>query len=413
MAASLPVSPLAPAMQPELPPIAGCELGSIAAGLRYSGRPDLTCFRFAPGTTVAGVQTTSTTAGAPVIWNARHLPGGQARALVVNAGNANVFTGKRGEDDVAATAAVAAELVGCDPAEVFAASTGVIGELLPVAKLTAALPQAMAAVKADGWAEAAAGILTTDTFEKRATASVTIGGVQVTINGIAKGSGMIAPNMATMLAYVVTDAALPADVLRALLPGINDRTFNCVTVDGDMSTSDMCLLFATGQAKGQPAITSADDPMLTDFRAALEDVLRTLSILIARDGEGATKLITVDVTGAETQDSARAIALSIANSPLVKTAIAGEDANWGRIVMAVGKSGVAVKRERLGVRFGGVTIAADGGLSPDYREADIIPHMKGQEIDIEVSLGLGDASARIWTCDLTHGYIDINADYRS
>jgi len=271
----------------------------------------------------------------------------------------------------------------------------------------------MAAVKADGWAEAAAGILTTDTFEKRATATVAIGDAQVTINGISKGSGMIAPNMATMLAYVVTDAALPADVLRALLPGISDRTFNCVTVDGDMSTSDMCLLFATGKAEGQPAITSADDPALAAFRAALEDVLRSLSILIARDGEGATKLITVDVTGAETESSARAIALAIANSPLVKTAIAGEDANWGRIVMAVGKSGQPVKRERLGVRFGGITIAADGGLSPDYREADIIPHMKGQEIDIEVSLGMGDASARIWTCDLTHGYIDINADYRS
>ncbi len=330
-----------------------------------------------------------------------------------DAGNGNVFSGERGEDDGAATAAVAAELVGCDPAEVFAASTGVIGELLPVAKLTAALPKAMAAVKADGWAEAAAGILTTDTFEKRATATVAIGDAQVTINGISKGSGMIAPNMATMLAYVVTDAALPADVLRALLPGISDRTFNCVTVDGDMSTSDMCLLFATGKAEGQPTITSADDPALAAFRAALEDVLRSLSILIARDGEGATKLITVDVTGAETESSARAIALAIANSPLVKTAIAGEDANWGRIVMAVGKSGQPVKRERLGVRFGGITIAADGGLSPDYREADIIPHMKGQEIDIEVSLGMGDASARIWTCDLTHGYIDINADYRS
>ena len=413
MAAALPVSPLAPKSQPDLPPIDGCELGSISAGLRYKGRPDLTFFRFAPGTTVAGVQTTSTTAGAPVVWNARHLGKGQARALVVNAGNANVFTGVKGEADVEATAQAAAELVGCNADEVLAASTGVIGELLPVAKLTAALPQAMASISADGWAGAAAGILTTDTFEKRATATVKIGGASVTINGIAKGSGMIAPNMATMLAYVVTDAALPASVLQALLPGITDRTFNCVTVDGDMSTSDMCLLFATGKAAGQPAISSADDPALADFRVALEDVLRELSILIARDGEGATKLVTVDVTGATSAASARTIALCIANSPLVKTAIAGEDANWGRVVMAIGKSGEPVERARLGVRFGGVTIAENGGLSPDYREADIIPHMKGQEIHIEVELGIGDGTARIWTCDLTHGYIDINADYRS
>ena len=409
----LPVSPLAPESQPDLPPIAGCRCGSIAAGLRYKGRNDLTMLAFAPGTTVAGVQTTSTTAGAPITWNAKRLPGGSARAVIVNAGNANVFNGEQGDRDVAATAAAVGEALGCAAEEVLVASTGVIGEPLPVDRLTAAVPGLVDHLREDGWAEVAAGILTTDTFEKRATATVEIDGAPVTINGIAKGSGMIAPNMATMLAYVATDAALPAGVLQELLGPVADRTFNCVTVDSDMSTSDMCLLFATGMGARHKAVESADDPALAAFAAALEDVLRDLAIQIARDGEGAQKLITIDVAGAEDDCAARTVAMAIGNSPLVKTAIAGEDANWGRIVMAVGKSGEKAERNRLGVRVGGITIARDGGRDPDYREEQIDAHMKGREIHIEVDLGLGAGRARVWTCDLTHGYIDINAVYRS
>lgn len=409
----IPVSPLAPEKQPDLPPIAGCSAGSIAAGLRYKNRADLTVFTFAEGTTVAGVQTTSTTCGAPVTWNAKWLPGGAARAVIINAGNANVFNGVQGEKDVEATAAAVADALGCSAGEVLVASTGVIGQLMPIDKLVAAVPKAIANARPDGWAEAAAGILTTDTFEKRATATADIGGATVTINGIAKGSGMIAPNMATMLSYVVTDATLPASVMQELLPPIADRTFNSVTVDGDMSTSDMCLLFATGQGPAHPPVTNATDPALDDFRQALEAVLRDLAIQIARDGEGAQKLITIDVTGAENDRAARVVALAIGNSPLVKTAIAGEDANWGRIVMAIGKSGEKAERNRIAVRVGGVTIARDGGPDPDYREAMITNHMKGRDIRIEVDLGLGSGASRVWTCDLTHGYIDINADYRS
>ncbi|WP_417519115.1 bifunctional glutamate N-acetyltransferase/amino-acid acetyltransferase ArgJ [Minwuia sp.] len=409
----LPVSPLAPESQPDLPAIAGCKVGAVAGGLRYKGRHDMTLFRFAPGTTVAGVQTTSTTCGAPVTWNAKRLPGGTARAVIINSGNANVFTGRQGDEDVAATAAAVAEAIGCAAEEVLVASTGVIGERLPIEKLVASVPVLAEHVSPEGWAEAAAGILTTDTFEKRATATAKIGDATVTINGIAKGSGMIAPNMATMLAYVVTDAALPATVLQAILPPIADRTFNSVTVDSDMSTSDMCLLFATGMGPRHPEITSPDDPALAGFTGALEDMLRDLAIQIARDGEGAQKLITIDVTGAEDDRAARAVAMSIGNSPLVKTAIAGEDANWGRIVMAIGKSGEKAERSRISVKVGGVTIARDGGADPDYREAMIIDHMKGRDIRIEVGLGIGEGTARVWTCDLTHGYIDINADYRS
>ncbi|ANK80522.1 MAG: bifunctional ornithine acetyltransferase/N-acetylglutamate synthase [Rhizobiales bacterium NRL2] len=409
----LPVSPLAPEKQPELPSIAGCRCGAIAAGLRYKGRNDLTMLAFAPGTTVAGVQTTSTTAGAPVVWNAKRLPGGTARAVIVNAGNANVFNGERGERDVAATAAAVAEALGCAAEEVLVASTGVIGEPMPIDRLCAAVPELAGHVRDDGWPEVAAGIMTTDTFEKRATARVAIDGVEVTINGVAKGSGMIAPNMATMLSYVVTDARLPAAVLRDLLGPIADRTFNCVTVDSDMSTSDMCLLFATGMGPAHRVVERTDDPALADFARVLEDVLRDLAIQVARDGEGAQKLITIDVTGAEDDRAARAVALAIGNSPLVKTAIAGEDANWGRIVMAIGKSGERAERNRLRVRVGGVTIAEDGSRRPDYKEADLGDHMKGRDIRIEVDLGLGDGLARVWTCDLTHGYIDINADYRS
>lgn len=410
---SLPVSPLAPTSQPDLPTIAGCKAGSVAAGLRYRDRADLTLFSFAPGTTVAGVQTTSTTCGSPVTWNAKRLPGGTARAVIVNSGNANVFNGEQGDRDVEATAAAVAQAIGCATEEVLVASTGVIGELLPIDKLVAAIPNVAVHAHADGWAEAAAGILTTDTFEKRATATAKIGDAEVTINGIAKGSGMIAPNMATMLSYVATDATLPASVLQELLPPIADRTFNSVTVDSDMSTSDMCLLFATGMGPEHQAISSSSDPALAAFAAALEEVLQDLAIQIARDGEGAQKLITIKVAGAEDDRAARAVALAIGNSPLVKTAIAGEDANWGRIVMAIGKAGEKADRNCIGVKIGGVSIARNGGPDPDYREAMILDHMKGRDILIEAELGLGAGKARVWTCDLTHGYIDINADYRS
>ena len=409
----LKVSPLAPAGFPEMAAVPGARMGAVAAGLKYVGRDDLTMFTFAEGTTVAGVQTRSTTAGAPVEWNRACLPGGLARALVVNAGNANVFTGDAGLADVRKTAEAAAACVDAAAEQVFVASTGVIGEKLPIGRLAEAVPGLHEQLGDANWHQAAVAIGTTDTFPKGATARVTIDGVPVTINGIAKGSGMIEPDMATMLSFVVTDAALPAPVLDQVLRDTVDRTLNCVTVDGDMSTSDMCLLFATGTADEPKDITDAGDTRLDAFRQGLHDVLEDLAIQIARDGEGAQKLITVRVDGAESDISARRVAKSVANSPLVKTAIAGEDANWGRIVMAVGKSREPADRSRIAVSIGGVPIAEDGSLRPGYDETVLQPHMQGREIDVHIDLGIGSGSARVWTCDLTHGYIEINGDYRS
>jgi glutamate N-acetyltransferase/amino-acid N-acetyltransferase len=407
----LPVSPLAVEM-PALPPLAGVHLGTAAAGIRYQGRTDLTFMEFAPGTTVAGVFTRNKCPGAPVDWCRAALKGGKARALVVNAGNANVFTGKAGRDAVMASAEAAAKLVGCKVKEVFLASTGVIGEPLAHDRLTAALPPLHGALTESGWADAARGIMTTDTFPKGATRQAMIGGSTVTITGIAKGSGMIAPDMATMLCFIATDAKIPAGALQAVLKKGVDASFNRTTVDSDTSTSDTVLVFATGQAK-HPRVPAEGGAMLKDFARALHDLLLDLALQVIRDGEGAQKLVRIEVTGATTARSAQKIAMAIANSPLVKTAIAGEDANWGRIVMAVGKSGEPADRDRLSVGVGGTWMAREGGVVPGYDETPVVAHMKGKEIEIAVDLGLGKGKGTAWTCDLTHGYIDINGSYRS
>lgn len=408
---ALAVSPLATAL-PELPPIAGVRLGAAAAGIRYQGRTDLVMAEMAAGTTVAGVFTQSKCPGAPVEWCRGVLAGGKARALVVNAGNANVFTGAAGLEATRATAAAAADLVGCAPKQVFLASTGVIGEVLPHARLTAALPALHAGLTDDGFAAAARGIMTTDTFPKGATRTARIGDTEVRISGIAKGSGMIAPDMATMLCFVFTDAKIPPTALQKLLARGVDASFNCTTVDSDTSTSDTVLLFATGQAK-HPRVSAEGGAVLKDFARALNEVLMDLALQVIRDGEGASKLVRIDVAGAVSAKSAKRIAMAVANSPLVKTAISGEDANWGRIVMAVGKAGEPADRDKLSVAIGGVWMAQNGGVVAGYDEAPVVAHMKGHEVAIAVDLGLGRGRATAWTCDLTHAYIDINGSYRS
>jgi glutamate N-acetyltransferase/amino-acid N-acetyltransferase len=338
--------------------------------------------------------------------------GGRVRGIVVNSGNSNVFTGGPGKELVETTATTTAGLLRCDPTEVFVSSTGVIGELPPAEKIIDALPLIARLVAADGWEPAARAIMTTDTFPKGATAAAQIDGVEVRLNGFAKGSGMIAPDMATMLAYVFTDAALPHDVLQPLLAEAAERSFNSITVDGDTSTSDTVLLSATQQASHRP-VTSPDDRRLGDFRRALDTVMIDLAQQVVRDGEGAGKFVTIAVTGAATAEAARRIGLTIGNSPLVKTAFSAGDPNWGRIVMAVGRAGERVDSDRLTIAIGGIQIAAGGGPVPGYDEAPVAEYMKGREITISVDIGIGGGSATVWTCDLTHGYIDINASYRS
>ncbi|MDP6604339.1 MAG: bifunctional glutamate N-acetyltransferase/amino-acid acetyltransferase ArgJ [Rhodospirillales bacterium] len=406
------VSPLAPKRFPALPPVAGVRIAAGASGVRYKGRSDLMVAVLAPQTTVAGVFTQSLTASAPVEWCRRVLAGGRARALVVNSGNANAFTGAAGVESVRRTTVAAAKTLATPAKQVFTASTGVIGEPLDAGKIAAALPGLRARLKATGWPAAARAITTTDTFPKGATRTARIGETTAVINGIAKGSGMIAPNMATMLAFVFTDAAIPAPVLRRIFSAAIDRTFNCITVDGDTSTSDTALLFATAKARHDP-VRSASDPKLRDFRVGLEAVLGDLARQVVRDGEGASKFVTVTVSGAESARAARRIGLGIANSPLVKTAIAGEDANWGRIVMAVGNAGERADRDRLSIVIGGVAVAAEGMVVNGYDEAPVVRHMKGRDIDIAVDVGVGRGRARVWTCDLTGEYVRINADYRS
>jgi glutamate N-acetyltransferase/amino-acid N-acetyltransferase len=407
-----PASPLAPERFPELTPIAGVRLAGFACGIRYTGRDDLMLAELAPESAIAGVFTRSLTAGAPVVWCRDCLPGGKVRAIVVNSGNSNVFTGRAGKEVVQTTAAITAQLLSCDPKEVFISSTGVIGEPPPAEKIIGALPQVVARLAADGWEAAARAILTTDTFPKGATAAATIDGVAVRLNGFAKGSGMIGPDMATMLAYVFTDAALPPAVLQPLLGAAADRSFNSITVDGDTSTSDTVLLCATRQAPHRPVLSAADR-RLADFRRALNAVMVDLAQQIVRDGEGAQKFVTIEVTGAATARAARRIGLAIGNSPLVKTALSAGDPNWGRIVMAVGKAGEKADRDRLSISIGGMQIAADGGPVPDYDEAPVAEYMRGGKITIAVDIGIGRGKATVWTCDLTHGYIDINASYRS
>ena len=407
------ISPLAPAAFPAMAPIAGVRLASYAAGVRYAGRTDLMVAELPPGSTIAGVLTKSQTPGQPVIWCRECLPGGKVRAIVVNSGNANVFTGRAGRQVVEGTAETAARLFGCAPHEVFISSTGVIGEPPPAEKIIEALPQIVPLLKPDSWETAARAIMTTDTFAKVATATAKLGDATVTINGIAKGAGMIAPDMATMLSFVFTDAPIAAPVLQALLSSEVVDTFNAVTIDGDTSTSDTLLAFATGAARSAPKITRASDPRLKAFRAAFAQVLANLSEQVARDGEGARKLFEVVVEGATTKKSARQIARSIANSPLVKTAIAGEDANWGRIVMAVGKAGEPADRDKLSIWFGATRVAHKGARDPSYDEAAVSAYMKSPEITVRVSLGMGKARDRILTCDLTKEYVAINGDYRS
>jgi glutamate N-acetyltransferase/amino-acid N-acetyltransferase len=406
------VSPLAPERFPELAPIDGVRLAAFACGIRYTGRDDLMLAELAPDSAIAGVLTRSLTAGAPVVWCRDCLPGGQVRAIVVNSGNSNTFTGRAGKEVVEATAAAVARLLSCDPKEVFISSTGVIGEPPPAEKIIAALPQVMPLLSAESWEPAARAIMTTDTFPKGATATAHIDGVEVRLNGFAKGSGMIAPDMATMLAYVFTDAALPPAVLQPLLAASADRSFNSITVDGDTSTSDTVLLCATQQASHRPVVSPADR-RLEDFRRALDAVMIDLAQQIVRDGEGAGKFVTIEVTGAATARAARRIGLTIGNSPLVKTALSAGDPNWGRIVMAVGRAGEKVDQSRLSISIGSIQIAAEGGPVPNYDEAPVAEYMKGREITIGVDIGIGRGKATVWTCDLTHGYIDINASYRS
>ncbi len=406
-------SPLAPAAFPNMPEVAGVKLSTAACGIRYKGRTDLMLAILEPGATVAGVLTRSRMASAPVTWCRAGLRQGKARAIVVNSGNSNAFTGRMGQATVKKTVQAAARLLGCNESEVFVASTGVIGEPPPAEKIVQALPGMGHSASPKAWKDAAAAITTTDTFAKGATRTAQIAGVRVTINGIAKGSGMIAPDMATMLAFLFTDAAIPARVLQSLLSQANERSFNSITVDGDTSTSDTVLLVATGKGPRHKKVSRASDPALRDFRNRLEDLMRDLAQQVVRDGEGAQKFVTIGVTGAASEGSARKIGLAIGNSPLVKTAVAGEDANWGRIVMAVGKSGEPASRDKLKIRIGGVLVAKNGAVVPGYDEAPVAAHMKTRDIAIEVDVGVGKGKATVWTCDLTHGYIAINADYRS
>ena len=410
--AAHPVSPLAPKSYPDLPAIAGVRFATAEAGIKYKNRTDVLLMAFDEGTTAAGVLTRSKCSSAAVDWCRANLPGGTARGLVVNSGNANAFTGSKGRQSVELTADYAAKALGCSTSEIFLASTGVIGEPLAADKFAGVLDEAATRMTDTPWIEPAKAIMTTDTFPKLGGATLEIDGVEVRINGIAKGSGMIAPDMATMLSFVVTDMPVAAPVLQALLARHVQTSFNAITVDSDTSTSDTLLSFATGKAKVEP-LQSLDDPRAEIFGEALRDVLFDLAIQVVRDGEGATKQVSIHVEGATSDASAFRIAKAIADSPLVKTAIAGEDANWGRVVMAVGKAGEPADRDRLAIRFGDLLVAKDGERAPGYDEAATSAYMKGEDLDLTVSLGLGDGRATVYTCDLTHGYITINGDYRS
>ncbi|MAH99929.1 MAG: bifunctional ornithine acetyltransferase/N-acetylglutamate synthase [Gammaproteobacteria bacterium TMED183] len=414
-------SPLAPEKMPDLLPVKGFRLAVAESGIKYQDRPDLMLLVADQPAVIAGVLTTSRTASAPVDWCRKVLEGGTARAVFVNAGNANAFTGQAGVDTVEETALAVADSIRASDDEVLLASTGVIGEPLDAGLMIRHLPAMQQSMNeaasshqdlGQDWEQAAEAIRTTDTFAKATSRRLTLNGVEVTITGIAKGSGMIAPDMATMLSFIATDAAIAPAVLQAMTRRIADQSFNAITVDSDTSTSDTVLVLASGMA-GNAEISDPASRDAEDFAAALHDLMVELAQLIVRDGEGATKFITITVAGAEDDQAARRMGLAIANSPLVKTAIAGEDANWGRIVMAVGKSGEKADRDRLSIAMGGVVIAQDGQRVADYDETPVAEHMKGQEITIAVNAGVGDGAAVVWTCDLTHGYISINADYRS
>jgi glutamate N-acetyltransferase/amino-acid N-acetyltransferase len=408
----LEISPLAPKSFPQMPFVNGVRMATAKTKTKYKGRSDLLLIDLVSGTSVAGVLTKSTAPGHPVIWCRDKLQKGKARGLVVNAGNANVFNGKSGMQAVEAIAKSVGTLLHCAKNEVYVASTGVIGERLDPKKIVEKIATLKDDLQNQNWKDAAIAITTTDTFPKGSHRVVKVGKTSVNIVGIAKGSGMIAPDMATMLGFIFTDAQIPAQILQKLLTRNVKSTFNSITVDGDTSTSDTLLLFATGVA--EHSVPSNDhDPILKEFEIGLNEVMLDLAKQIVRDGEGAQKLIKINVSGASSPTSARRIGLSIANSPLVKTAIAGEDANWGRVVMAVGKSGEKADRDKLGVWFGGIKIAENGGVVDNYDERPVAKHMQGHEVIIDVDVGVGRGTATVWTCDLTHGYININADYRS
>jgi glutamate N-acetyltransferase/amino-acid N-acetyltransferase len=409
------VSPLAPTDVPDMPVIPGVKLATAAAGIRYKGRTDVLLAIMDKGTAVAGVFTQSKCPSAPVEWCRAKLSRGHARALVVNSGNANAFTGKTGRQATTLTASIAAKALACSPGDVFLASTGVIGEPLDATKFNGVLGTLAEQAAPGEWMAAAKAIMTTDTYPKVATATVKLGKAKVTINGMAKGSGMIAPDMATMLAFVFTDAPIAAGALQSLLKSGVEDTFNAITVDGDTSTSDTLLAFATGAAAGAgaPKISRASDRRLKAFTRAFRAVLADLAEQVARDGEGARKLVEIIVEGAVSKASARRIAMSVANSPLVKTAIAGEDANWGRVVMAVGKAGEPANRDKLSISFNGIRVASRGARDSSYDEAEVSAAMKNPKVQIRIALGLGKGRDRVLTCDLTKEYIAINGDYRS
>ena len=409
------VSPFAPAALVSLPPIDGVAFATAEAGIRYKGRTDLLLAVLDEGTSVAGVLTQSKTASAPVLICRKHLKKGSARAIVVNSGNANAFTGKRGREAVDITVERAVEAVGCKPHEVFVASTGVIGEPLDAGKFAHLLTELAGRAEPDAFDKAARAIMTTDTYPKLATRTALIGDTEVTINGFCKGAGMIAPDMATMLCFIFTDAAISAEALQALITQHAQTTFNCMTVDGDTSTSDTCLIFATGRAaaRGQKPVIKAKSKKLQAFSDALHDLMRDLAIQVAKDGEGLSKFVTFEVAGAKSWSAARKIGLACANSPILKTAIAGEDPNWGRVVMAVGKSGEAANRDKLTIWFGPHCVARNGERAEEYDEKTAAAYMKNSDILIRIDAGVGNAAATVWTCDLTHAYISINADYRS
>ena len=408
------VSPLAPAAFPALPVIGGVRFAATQAGVRYAGRTDVMLVELAPGTAIAGAFTRSATRAAPVLDCEAKIgkASSEGAAIIVNSGNANAFTGAAGAAAVAEVTGAVAAALGIPASRVFSSSTGVIGEPLPHERIVAAIPGLKDALSPDGIAEAARAIMTTDTFPKGASARIDIDGQPVRIAGIAKGSGMIAPDMATMLVYIFTDAKIGQGALQKLVAGLMDETFNAITVDGDTSTSDALLLAATGTSPA-PEIRDARSKPFRAFRDGLRNVMLDLAQQVVRDGEGATKFVEIRVTGADSAPDARRVAMAIANSPLVKTAIAGEDPNWGRIVMAVGKSGARADRDRLSIRFGDILVAEKGWRAPSYLESETAAYMTGENLVIGVDLGLGTGAFTAWTCDLTHRYIDINADYRS
>ena len=408
-------SPFAPNSLPKLPVVDGVRFGTAEANVRYKGRTDVMLALLDPGTVAAGVTTRSKTCSAPVLWCREQLAHGRARALVVNSGNANAFTGRKGVEAVRVTVDAAAKALKCEASEIFVASTGVIGEPMDGGRIANALPVLVKSVKPEAWEAAARAIMTTDTYPKLAMAKVELGGVEVNIGGFCKGAGMIAPDMATTLGFVFTDAAIAQPVLQRLVSAIADRTFNCITVDSDTSTSDTLLVFATGASvkRKAPAINDMADPNCGAFAAALHAVVQDLALQVVRDGEGLTKFVTIEVWGAENDRAAHQIAMSIANSPILKAAIAGEDPNWGRVVMAVGKAGEAADRDRLAIWFGPHQVACDGERAAGYVETTVAEYMKNAEIGVRVDVGVGGGRAKVWTCDLTHDYVSINADYRS